>query len=103
MTSVCVCVLVLGYLCPVQAAETVCSIRVLVAGILNHELDALHTIIVRATDGHGLFKVHKFSVTIQDVNDIPHVRNEGCCTKSQHSGSSRPGCLSTLLFCILVV
>ncbi|XP_065191306.1 protein dachsous-like isoform X1 [Sycon ciliatum] len=53
-------------------AETVCSVRVLVSGILNHELDALHTIIVRATDNHGLFKVQKFSITIQDVNDIPH-------------------------------
>ncbi|XP_065192577.1 cadherin-23-like [Sycon ciliatum] len=53
-------------------AETVCSVRVLVAGILNHEVDALHTIIVRATDNHGLFKVQKFSVKIVDMNDAPH-------------------------------
>ena len=44
------------------------------AGVLNHEKDARHTIIVRATDEHGLFKVVRYDVNILDINDRPTVR-----------------------------
>ena len=42
-----------------------------VNGVLNHEVDALHTIVVRVTDQHSLFKTARFSVKIVDVNDRP--------------------------------
>jgi hypothetical protein len=52
-------------------SKTKCTIRVLVNGTLNHEQDALHTIVVRVTDQHGLFKTSKIPVTVTDINDRP--------------------------------
>ena len=56
-----------------QGVLTECDVRVLVNGVLNHEVDSLHTIVVRVTDEHGLFTVQRFNVKIIDVNDRPHV------------------------------
>ena len=56
-----------------QGFLTQCESRIIVTGKLNHEVDALHTIVVRVTDEHGLFAVQKFTVKILDINDSPHV------------------------------
>ncbi|XP_062505201.1 protocadherin Fat 4-like isoform X3 [Corticium candelabrum] len=52
-------------------AHTKCTVVVIVAGTLNHEQDALHTIVIRVTDQHGLFQTSKIPVTVVDVNDRP--------------------------------
>ena len=51
--------------------KTKCTVPVIVNGVLNHEVDALHAIVVRVTDEHKLFKTARYSIKIIDVNDRP--------------------------------
>ena len=51
-----------------------CLSQVIVVGRLDHETESNHYITVRVTDSKGLFRVHRFQISIVDVNERPTVR-----------------------------
>lgn len=55
----------------ISGVKTRCSAYLYVNGALDYESMPRHSIIVRATDDHGLFHVREFTVTVLDQNDRP--------------------------------
>ena len=53
-----------------------CLSQVIVVGSLDYETESNHYITVRVTDSKGQFRVHRFQISIVDVNERPTVRRE---------------------------
>ena len=64
-----------------------CLSQVIVVGGLDHETESNHYITVRVTDSKGLFRVHRFQISIVDVNERPTVRRESIMLIMQISPS----------------